>query len=155
MPYKTLLIITTPLVLLAAAAGGYLVSPFFIRPVLVETMAAPSTILARGAFDQKDAVHKGSGSAILSRTADGKALVTFEDFSVTNGPDLYVYLSGHPNPSNAQELHMQDFNLGRLKAPQGAFSYEIDASVDLDNVKSVVIYCRAFSVVFSSAELRR
>ena len=111
-------------------------------------------ILGRGTFDEKDAAHKGSGEAILATAADGKRIVRFENFSVTNGPDLFVFLSGHPSPRNTQELHQNDVNLGKLKAPQGAFSYEIDPSVDLSKVKSVVVYCRAFRVVFSSAELR-
>ena len=118
------------------------------------TTASGAQILGRGTFDQKDAVHKGSGEAVLATTADGKRIVRFENFSVTNGPDLFVFLSGHPSPRNTQELHQNDVNLGKLKAPQGAFSYEIDPSVDLSRVKSVVVYCRAFSVVFSSAELR-
>ena len=121
-------------------------------------MAAESTgprILAEGQFDRKDAIHAGSGTAILARTADGKSIVRFEGFSVTNGPDLFVYLSAHPKPSSSSELHTGglEVNLGRLKAPQGAFSYEIPAEVDLANVKSVAVYCKAFSTMFSSAEL--
>jgi hypothetical protein len=65
-----------------------------------------------------------------------------------------VYLSGHPRPSNSRELHQDEVNLGRLKAPQGAFSYEIGPEVGLSKIKSVVVYCRAFSVIFSSAALQ-
>jgi len=118
--------------------------------------AVGPAILARGRFDEKDSVHRGSGTAILARAPDGKAFIRFEDFSVTNGPDLFVFLSAHPTPGTSAELHEGglDINLGALKAPQGAFAYEIPAEVDLSKVKSVAIYCRAFRVMFSSAELQ-
>lgn len=155
---RALLLLAAPFALAGVAVAGYLVSPLFIRPTLVETpqMAQGERLLARGTFDQKDAVHKGSGTALLVRAPDGKVTVRFEDFSVTNGPDLFVYLSGHPRPANARELHQDglDLNLGRLKAPMGAFAYDIPDDVDLTKVRSVNVYCRAFSTMFSSAELR-
>jgi hypothetical protein len=121
----------------------------------VPTPAGPR-ILAQGTFDVKDAIHRGTGSAILARTADGKLVVRFENFSVTNGPDLYVYLSAHPDPNTSAELHTGglELNLGRLRAPQGAFTYELPDDLNLDNVKSVNVYCRAFTTMFSSAELK-
>jgi hypothetical protein len=159
---KTLVMVGAPFVLVGLAAAWILISPLFIRPTLVEDSplvaqpaATNATILARGEFDTKDTVHRGSGRAVLARTPEGKTIVRFEDFSVTNGPDLFVILSAHPRPNNSEELHQggADINLGPLKAPQGAFSYEIPSDVDLSNVKSVAIYCRAFRVMFSSAEL--
>lgn len=97
---------------------------------------------------------RGRARRSLNAVPTAQRSIRFEGFSVTNGPDLYVYLSGHPRPTNAAELHQNDSNLGRLKAPQGAFSYQVDPSVDLRKIKSVVIHCRAFSVIFSSAELQ-
>src|SRR3989304_887301 len=42
-------------------------------------------------------------------------------------------------------------NLGRLKATDGAFNYEIPAGIDLKGVKSVVVWCRQFDVLFAVA----
>ena len=44
-------------------------------------------------------------------------------------------------------------NLGKLKATDGAFNYEIPASVDVSKVKSAVVWCRQFAVRFTHATL--
>ena len=37
----------------------------------------------------------------------------------------------------------------------GAFNYEVPASIDVATVKTVLVWCRQFSVLFASAELER
>lgn len=115
---------------------------------------ATPAMLAKGNFTVVDTLHKAAGTATVYRLADGKRVLRFEGFSATNGPDLYVYLSGHAMPRSSGELHSAgDVNLGRLKGNVGDQNYELPDDLDLSTVKSVVIYCRQFSVVFSSAEL--
>jgi hypothetical protein len=46
-------------------------------------------------------------------------------------------------------------SLGRLKGNQGNQNYPIPADLDLANVGSVTIWCRQFSVNFTTAPLRR
>jgi hypothetical protein len=111
-------------------------------------------VLATGSFDRKDSVHYASGQAILAREADGSHVIRLQDLDAANGPDLYVYVSEHPNPQSGDELHMGEHNLGSLKATNGSFSYTLDASIDPSRIKSVVIYCKAFSVLFSTAPLQ-
>ncbi len=43
--------------------------------------------------------------------------------------------------------------LGPLKATNGSFNYEIPAAADLASSKSVVAWCRAFSVLTTWADL--
>jgi hypothetical protein len=43
--------------------------------------------------------------------------------------------------------------VARLKSNIGSQNYELPADGDISRVRSVVIYCKQFSVVFSSAEL--
>jgi hypothetical protein len=112
------------------------------------------TILATGSFDRKDDVHYASGQAILAREADGTVVLRLQDLDSANGPDLYVYVSQHPNPQTSEELHQGGHNLGTLKATTGSFNYTLDPSIDPSQIKSVVIYCRAFSVLFSTAALQ-
>jgi hypothetical protein len=69
-----------------------------------------------------------------------------EDFSSTNGPDLYVYLS---TDDSASEF----VNLGQLKANKGNQNYEIPEGTDIEKYDKVLIWCKAFSVLFGSAEL--
>jgi len=44
-------------------------------------------------------------------------------------------------------------NLGKLKANIGNQNYEIPQDVDLKKYNKVLIWCKAFSVLFGSAEL--
>jgi hypothetical protein len=111
-------------------------------------------VLSVGSFDRKDDVHYASGQAILAREADGTYVVRLQDLDAANGPDLYVYVSEHPNPANSDELHQGGHNVGTLKATNGSFSYTLAPEIDPAKVKSVVIYCRAFSVIFSTASLQ-
>lgn len=69
--------------------------------------------------------------------------ISLENFSVTSGPDLKVYLSKTTTPT--------DFvNLGNLTT---ATLYSIPSGVDVSVYKYVLIYCQAYSVLFASAQL--
>lgn len=57
-------------------------------PTLV-TESKEKTTTLEGGFTEVDRIHKGSGKAILVSRGNEKVL-RFEDFQVTNGPDLYV-----------------------------------------------------------------
>lgn len=107
-----------------------------------------------GRFVDADGSHKGEGRVMIITQADGRRILRFEDFRVTNGPDLYVYFSGHPAPRNTDQLHAAgDFEVARLKGNMGNQNYELPADLDLSQFKSVVIYCKRFTTVFSTAEL--
>jgi hypothetical protein len=115
---------------------------------------AAATALARGAFTEVDAVHKAKGTATLYRLGQ-EVLLRLDPFESTNGPDLYVYLSGHPVPRSSAQLHEGGaLEVARLKGNIGSQNYSLPANVDLSTYKSVVIYCRRFHVVFSTAELK-
>ncbi len=49
-------------------------------------------------FQDADSFHKGTGVAIIYMGVDGTRLLRFEDFKVTNGPDLPVLLSPYGGP---------------------------------------------------------
>ena len=44
-------------------------------------------------------------------------------------------------------------NLGRLKAPEGAFNYALPAGADPTRYGAAVIYCYRFRTIFSVAPL--
>lgn len=115
---------------------------------------AQPLVLAIGQWTGADAAHQAQGKALLIRLPDGKRFLRFEQFRVTNGPDLYVYLSGHRAPRNRAQLHEgAAFEVGVLKGNIGNQNYELPAGLDLATFKSVAIYCKRFSVMFGSAEL--
>jgi hypothetical protein len=102
-----------------------------------------------GMFRGADDFHFGRGDALIIETEPGKYVLRFENFSVRNGPDLYVYLSEDPNGKDVKEV----LNLGRLKATDGAFNYEIPAGVDVSKIKSAIVWCKQFSTLFAHATL--
>ena len=108
-----------------------------------------------GEFMDQDSIHRGSGTAIIYRGPDGSLLLRLENFSVTNGPDLHVYLSPHANPDRGGQVRATGYvDLGELKGNRGNQNYAIPAGVDIGIQQSVVIYCVPFSVVFSVAMLQ-
>jgi Electron transfer DM13 len=93
-----------------------------------------------------DGIHNAEGIAKVILLQDGSSFLRLENLHVTNGPDLYVYLSPDKSAS--------DFvNIGKLKANNGNQNYEIPAGTDLSKYDTVLIWCRPFSVLFGSAEL--
>jgi hypothetical protein len=93
-----------------------------------------------------DGIHNAQGSARVLNLEDGSAVLRLEDFRVTNGPDLYVYLSTDKGASDYVDL-------GRLKANAGNQNYELPSGIDLFKYDNVVIWCKAFSVYFGGAQL--
>ena len=83
-------------------------SPAIVTPTAsVATIPAPelelpvgSIKIIDGSFRDADDRRRGSGQAIIYRKPDGSLLLTLENFKVTNGPDLRVLLSRHPNPES-------------------------------------------------------
>jgi hypothetical protein len=113
--------------------------------------ATPAPVLAEpriGTFTGADEFHFGSGTATLIETAPGAWTVRFEDFSVRNGPDLFVYVS--PDAGGYDDAAIE---LGRLKATDGNFNMDLPAGSTPTGAASVVIWCKQFAVQFAVAPL--
>jgi hypothetical protein len=106
----------------------------------------PDQAIATGTFKDGDAVHQGSGTAKIVTTSTGPKLL-FENFSTIPGPDLFVYLS----PNAANEDLGEFVSLGKLKSISGDQVYDLPENYQ--DYKTVVVWCRAFSVTFTFAEL--
>ena len=118
-----------------------------------EEMPAAPEVLAQGNFQDADSFHQGSGTATLYQLPEGAHVLRFEDFQVTNGPDLHVLLATNPNATDHDSLG--DYvDLGSLKGNIGSQNYEIPADVDVSQYAGVVIYCMPFHVVFATAALQ-
>jgi hypothetical protein len=120
--------------------------------MMAETANAEWVVAAQGQFEGADSFHQGSGRATIFQQGEARAL-RFEDFSVTNGPDLHVILTKHPAPTSRAEVGSDYIDLGQLKGNIGNQNYEIPADIDLSEYQSIVIYCMPFHVVFSTATL--
>lgn len=117
--------------------------------------AAQPFALSSGGFTKVDDSHWATGQAVIYMLPDGQRVLRLENFKAAAGPDLYVHLSGHASPRSSGELHGDgDIELSQLKGNIGEQNYVLPAELDLADFKSVVIYCKQFSVVFSTAELK-
>lgn len=174
-------IIIVALAIPGLAVGWWLGSPLFLDRTVDEafpvaaastpastttttaaaTETAPSTtavevpmeplMLAAGSFTGADDFHQGSGRATLYELEDGTRVLRFEDFSVTNGPDLRVLLVPSSDPvTDGIDGYLE---LAPLKGNVGSQNYEIPPDVDLSAFGSVVIYCKPFHVLFAVAVL--
>ena len=115
----------------------------------------PVGVLEITATETRFSFHRGSGTATIYRGPDGSLLLRLEDLDVTNGPDLHVILSPHPDPNRPSDVMTVGYvDLGKLKGNRGNQNYPIPAEVDVSAQGSVVIYCEPFAVVFSVAALR-
>jgi len=123
------------------------------KQAMEEDPSLGPVLIRSGNFSDQDFIHKGSGQAEIFELPDNTNLLRLENFAVTNGPDLFVYLVKHPNPSTSANVKADFVNLGKLKGNKGNQNYIIPADIDPSEYGSVVIWCRAFSVLFSGASL--
>jgi hypothetical protein len=138
-------------------ALGFFFFPFvFPPPPAMEqlTEADRSALVATGTFihaDPNDPVHYGSGKvSVYERT-----LFLEPDFHVGPGPKYHVYLVPKASIRKSDDVANTMFiDLGRLRAFKGSQRYAIPAGVDLKKYASVVIWCEAFSVLISPADLK-
>ena len=128
----------------------YLLSPLFIVKELNEDLP-PLDVGAREIYAQGNFVpsaHDVAGTVKLLREAGRGDYLRFEDFETVNGPDLYIYL--------ATDTTAEDFvNLGEIKATKGNVNYAVPPGTDLEKYDTVLVWCRAFRVLFSYAELEK
>lgn len=122
--------------------------PTVVRP----TAPVDVTPVVSGQFRDADDQHRGSGTATIYQLEDGSRLLRFEEFEVTNGPDLHVYLVPHEDPTGSDDLAGY-VGLGSLKGNIGDQNYEIPDGVEISEFGSVVNYCVPFHVFFSIAPL--
>ncbi len=105
--------------------------------------------VASGTFE--GLAHGASGTAAVVELASGERVLTFTDLETDNGPDLRVYLAS-ADPARGGELG-ESKDLGALKGNRGSQQYVVSKDIDVERLSTVVVWCRAFSVGFTSARL--
>jgi hypothetical protein len=138
-------------------ALGFFIFPFvFPPPPAAETLAeAERTMLvATGTFihaNPSDPVHWGKGKVSMYE----RAVFLESDFEVGPGPAFHVYLVPKTMIRSAADLQgLKHVDLGGLRAFKGSQRYAIPTGVDLKDYPSVIIWCEAFSVLISPADLQ-
>lgn len=116
------------------------------------------TLVRTGRFSEIDALHKAQGRAdVWEIVADERVqrVLRFEDFEVSLGPDLRVYLSIAESPRSAAEMlgSGSAIEVGLLKGNIGAQNYILEPEIDITQYASVVIFSAPYGRVFSTAPL--
>lgn len=169
-------IIISSIFVLVSAISWWLISPLFINvevneeapislaehekiknsmqdSIIKDTMPMTSSLNQNkklGSFVDGDSSHKVSGDLLVLSNKQSSYL-RFENFDATNGPDLYVVLSSNKNPKKDGLGKM--LIIEKLKGNKGNQNYSLKG-INLKDYESVLIYCKAFSVVFGYASIK-
>ncbi|OZH54847.1 electron transfer flavoprotein [Hydrocoleum sp. CS-953] len=146
--FKTLTITTT---ILLATISGIVITPTTVS-AQPDTKIIAQKLIANGSFVTVEQNHPTSGNARII-TENGKRYLEFtEDFTTVTGPDVRVIL--HRNSSIPVNVKEENYiNLAALKNVKGTQRYELPQNVNLNEFKSVGIWCRKFNVTFGYVRL--
>lgn len=102
------------------------------------------TTISQGTFGAD--AHATSGTVKLAKDAADKRYLVFENLKSDAGPDIRIWMAEDKTAKNYVELSN--------KVALG--SYKLDVPTDLDATKKswVLIWCKQFSVLFGSAQLK-
>ncbi len=152
------------LAVMVVAVGWYAFRPerLFVNTTVNESLGAvtvaatevaPAT-LATGVFHSN--AHETKGTASVLDVGGGRRVLRLTDFATSNGPDVRVYLVAAGDVQDEATVKTAGFvELGPMKGNIGDQNYEIPATVDLDQYRTVTIWCKRFSVNFGSAPLAK
>ncbi len=101
------------------------------------------SILKKGEF-QGLVGHHAEGTAKIILVNEQQYL-RFENFQVTNGPDLRVYVTDGGDIKKG--IHLE-----KLKGSKGDQNYLLE-NIDIEIYDTIVIYCQPFGVYFGKADL--
>jgi hypothetical protein len=93
-----------------------------------------------------DGFHNAEGIGKVIPLENGGNILRLENFKSTNAPNVYVYFCTDKTISDYVDL-------GRLTANNGNQNYNISNGTDLTKYKTVLIWCKDFSVLIGSAQL--
>jgi electron transfer DM13 len=111
-------------------------------------IANVSTIITGHFVGAGDGFHNTEGLAKVIQLDDsGHTILRLDNFKSTNGPNVHLYLATDEAASNF-------IDLGRLKANNGNQNYNIPVGTDLAKYNMALIWCKDFSVLFGSAQLK-
>ena len=134
---KKIVIIVTFFAFISCEKEGILTSTKSQSGVISST----ATITSVGTFNPTSGIAvTGNAKVFLD---SGVSKLQLENFSISSGPDLKVYLSTTNSPTTF-------VNLGNLNP---STIYTIPASVNLNVYKYVLIHCQQYNHLFAIAQL--
>lgn len=115
---------------------------------LMEMAPENATLKYSGNFIQGPYGNNVNGKAEIYEKGGTYTLVFNDSFTISNGPDLYVYVSKEQEPS-------QFVSLGKLKSVNGGQIYTFTNAVNFDEYKYAVVHCQQYNHLFSYALLQK
>ncbi len=110
----------------------------------IDEMTDPDAVLVYSGKFSNGPYGKVTGTAEIFRNQDETFEVKLTDFTTTNGPDLYVYVSREAMPVNF-------ISLGKLTSTNGNQVYAVPGIPDFTQYKYVVIHCQKYNHLFGHA----
>jgi hypothetical protein len=102
-------------------------------------------ILYSGQFESGS--NPTSGKISVVEDQNGVRKLQLENLKSDSGPDLRLYLSENRQALNSIEI---------ITAPKnGTYTLDLPANIDFEKHKFVLIWCKRFSKLFGSAELKK
>ncbi len=92
--------------------------------------------------------HRGSGAASIVRARNGSHVVQLEDYNVSSGVTLFLYVV--PG-ANRQEPGANGVNLDRLAENTGNRVVPIPEGIDVSGPQTVLIWCKPFATPIAAA----
>lgn len=119
-----------------------------------EPLEEPSGVEELGAGEFRSLEHGTTGLARIVELEDGSRFVRLEELDTSDGPDLRVYLTDQPVSDDWGVWDDGRYvDLGALKGNVGDSNYLIPEDVDPLDFRTVVIWCRRFTVGFGVAPI--
>lgn len=156
---RTGLIAVIGLVLLAMTVLPYFINTrandaLLTAPAGAATGGIPGSTTAAGPVRVSSgqlkglAGHRGSGTASIVRVSDGSYVVQLEDYDVSSGVTLFLYVV--PG-ANREEPRADAINLGKLAENTGNRVVRLPAGTELTGPQTVLIWCEPFTTPIAAA----
>ncbi len=95
--------------------------------------------------------HNLSGQAILHIDSAGATVLRFENYTMSEGPDVHVYISKTNNFTAANVIEVTKLNTGFAN---NDVNFDFMSSVYTSEYKFVLVYCVKYSSLFGFTELK-
>jgi hypothetical protein len=109
-----------------------------------------STVITTGSFTSFE--HGLSGDVTLYLDAQGNRTLTFKNFNMAIGPDVYVLLSKTNNYSEANAVPISTLKKGYSGS---SLNFNVAGSIDIRSHNFVLVYCVQYHSLFGYCELKQ
>jgi hypothetical protein len=117
--------------------------------------AKDTTVVAQATFDGREGETASGGYQMVRLDEQDLRLVFRKDFSVSDGPDLYVVLSPK-SPDEASGENVLDGEakvVDNLAATSGSQEYDLPDDIDISKFNVVAVHCVKYDHLFAVAKL--